>query len=198
MRLVIAAVVGTLVVFLWGLISGGGLGLWSSDLRNLPEAQGVMPAIQSSVPATGSYLFPPRPEVPEWDDDQARKAWQGVAETGPTGILLIRPGGSSPRATSMFVTGATLEFAGSLLVAIVLSIAGTAGIGFGGRMALGLSMVAFAVIAGVLVPSNFLELPADWTRSMAGEVAVGWGLAVISIGLVLRTPRRTGRHHSRS
>ena len=199
MRLVIAAVVGTIVVFSWGFFSGGGPGLWSSELRDLPEGAGaqIVPAIQSGIPKTGSYLFPPRSLAPDWDDGEARKAWQDAAEKGPTGIILVRPGGVRPMATAMFVTGVTLEFAGSLLLAAILSIAGSAGIGFGGRMALGLSMVAFAVIAGVLVPSNFMQLPADWTRSMGGELAISWGLAVIAIGFVLRPSRRPGRHHGR-
>lgn len=197
MRLVIAAVVGTIVVFLWGFFAGGGLGLWSSELRDLPkgaEAR-ITTTVQSDVPSTGSYLFPSRPRVLEGDDGQA---WQKAAENGPAGILLVRPSGVRPMATGMFITGLSLQFAASLLVAVILSIAGSTGIGFGGRMALGLSMVAFAVIAGVLVPSNQMQLPADWTRSMAGELAIGWGLAVMAIGLVLGSSRRTGRHHGRA
>ncbi|MAC19312.1 MAG: hypothetical protein CMJ23_06450 [Phycisphaerae bacterium] len=199
MRLVIAAVVGTIVVFLWGFFAGGGLGLWSSELRDLPEgaeAQ-ITSAIQSNVPSTGSYLFPPRPPVSDGDDGQARQAWQKAAENGPTGILLVRPSGVRPLAAGRLITGLSLQFAGSLLLAVILSIAGSTGIGFGGRLVLGLSMVAFAVIAGVLIPSNQMQLPADWTRSMVGEPAIGWGLAVIAIGIAVRSSRRTGRHHGR-
>ncbi len=198
MRTIMAAVVGTLAVFLWGLVSWGGLELWSKDLQNLPNADRLLPEIREAVPATGAYAFPPRPAPPADADAStvaaAEEAWVKRAEAGPVGILLVRPAGATPMPASMFVTGIVLEFAGALLLAVILSVSTRAGVGLGGRLLLGFGIVVFGIVAGVLVPSNFMLLPAGWTRAMAGDFAIGWGLAVIAISLVVRTPRRGGRH----
>ncbi|MEE2973597.1 MAG: hypothetical protein VX672_10760 [Planctomycetota bacterium] len=198
MRTIMAAVVGTLAVFLWGLVSWGGLELWSKDLQSLPNADRLLPEIRAAVPATGAYAFPPRPDPPADADAStvaaAEEAWVKRAEAGPVGILLVRPAGATPMSASMFVTGIVLEFAGALLLAVILSVSTRAGVGLGGRLLLGFGIVVFGIVAGVLVPSNFMLLPAGWTRAMAGDFAIGWGLAVIAISLVVRTPRRGGRH----
>ena len=198
MRPIMAAVAGTVVVFLWGFVSWAGLELWSDDLQDLPNADRLMPEIREAVPATGAYAFPPRPDLaPDADAsaiEAADRAWVERAEAGPVGVLLVRPGGATPMPASMFVTGIILEFAGALLLTVILSISTRAGVGLGGRLLLGFGIVVFGVVAGVLVPSNFMLLPAGWTRAMAGDFAIGWGLAVVAIALIVRAPRRSGRH----
>lgn len=198
MRTIMAAVVGTLVVFLWGFVSWVGLELWSQDLQALPNEDRLLPAIREAVPATGAYAFPSRPDLPADADASAvaaaEEAWVKQAEAGPLGVLLVRPAGATPMPASMFVTGIVLEFAGALLLAVILTVSARAGVGFGGRLLLGFGIVVFGIVAGVLVPSNFMLLPAGWTRAMAGDFAIGWGLAVIAIALLARAPRRSGRH----
>ena len=75
----------------------------------------------------------------------------------------------------------------------MLATAARAGHGPVGRMAIGIAIVGFAVIAGVLVPSNFMMNPAGWVRAMAGDLAIGWGLAVLAISIIVRAPRTGGR-----
>ena len=62
MRLILASIVGTVIVFAWGGLSWMVMDLWSNDLRELPNADALMPAIKANVGETGAYAFPPMVE----------------------------------------------------------------------------------------------------------------------------------------
>lgn len=193
MRLILASIVGTVIVFAWGGLSWMVMDLWSEDLRELPNADALMPAIKANVGATGAYAFPPLVESEGVSPEEARQAWTEQCAEGPVGILLVRPDGADTASPSMFIVGILLEFAGAMLLAVVLATAARAGHGPAGRMAIGIAIVGFAVIAGVLVPSNFMMNPAGWVRAMAGDLAIGWGLAVVAISIIVKAPRTGGR-----
>lgn len=198
MRIILAAILGTLVVFAWGAVSWIALDLWDDELRDLPQADVLMPEIRGSIDQPGAYVFPPMPvmsdDIDAEEEQRLMDAWTEASRQGPTGILLVRPDGVDPGRPSMFVFGLLLEFGGSLLVAVVLATAARAGHGLAGRVAIGAAVVGFAVISGVLVPSNFMVHPSGWVRAMTGDLAVGWGLATLVIALVVKSPARGGRH----
>ena len=97
-------------------------------------------------------------------------------------------------APSMYVRGVLLEFAGAILLAVLLAIATKAGAGYMGRLGIGVAALAFAVVSGVLVPGNFMVLPSAWTRAMAGDMILGWGLALLVMAAIVSGPRRSGRY----
>ncbi|MFM1833226.1 MAG: hypothetical protein RLZZ461_1542 [Planctomycetota bacterium] len=197
MRLIIAAIVGTVVVFVWGGLAWMALGIWDDSVENLRPADAVMAAISENVTESGVYVFPPEPEVDDPNDDAAMtaatEAWMDRMAEGPTGVLLVHPRGVKGSMEGMFATGIAMEFAGALLMAILLSIAARAGYGVGGRVAVGAAIIGFAVLSGVIVPSNFMHHPAGWVRAMAGDLAIGWGLATVIMAMIIKKPR-TSRH----
>ena len=198
MRIILAAILGTIVVFVWGAVSWIGLDLWDGELRDLPQAEVLMPEIRATIDQPGAYLFPPMPvmsdETGAEEEDRLLESWKEAARQGPTGVLLVRPDGVDPGRPSMFVFGFLLEFGGALLLSVILSIAARAGHGPAGRFAIGIAILGFAVIAAVMVPGNFMLLPSDWVKAMAGDLAIGWSLAVLVIALVIKNPSRGGRH----
>ncbi len=202
MRLIIAAVVGTVIVFIWGVVSWTMLDLWSEQIRDLPGEDATISEIAKDVPGTGAYVFPARPEVSDSaskdERAEAEQAWLERVRTGPSGVLLVHPGGYEPKPSGMFIRGLLLEFAGSFLLAVLLGIAGRAGAGYGGRLAIGIAALAFAVVGGVLVPGNFMVHPAGWTRAMAGDLILGWGLALVVMAAIVRTPKKRGGRYARS
>lgn len=198
MRILIAAVVGTVVVFVWGGLAWMALGVWDDDVENLRPADAVMTAIADTVTEPGAYVFPPEPEVENPDDEAAMtaatEAWMTAMSEGPTGVLLVHPQGIQGSEQGMFLGGLALEFAGALLLAILLSTATRAGCGFGGRLAIGAAVIGFAIVSAVLVPSNFMHHPSGWVRAMAGDLAVGWGLALVVMSAIIKTPKSARRH----
>lgn len=200
MRMILASILGTLVVFTWGFATWVVLEIWSDDLREMSPsaATEIRAAIDGTIEESGAYVFPPRPVVEDPGDAEAmaaaEAAWLDEVKAGPTGVLLVHPGGTDPMRPSMFVQGILLEFAGAFLLAVFLQMATRAGAGYGGRVAVGCGVIGFAVVAGVLVPGNFRDDPAGWTRAMAGDLAVGWGLAVLVMAAIIRPSKATRRH----
>lgn len=198
MRIVVAAIVGTIVVFVWGGLAWMALGVWDEDVRNLRPADAVMTAIAETIDEPGAYVFPPEPEVEDPNDaaamEAATAAWMEKVGTGPAGVLLVHPKGIKGSMQGMFIGGLALEFAGALLLAILLSTAARAGCGFGGRLAIGAAAIGFAIVSAVLVPSNFSSHPSGWVRAMAGDLAVGWGLALVVMASIVKMPKSTRRH----
>ena len=198
MRIIVAAILGTIVVFVWGTVSWTAFDPWGDGMKDLPRSGVLLPEIRTTISEPGAYVFPARPDTSAdaSDEERARldQAWIESMNEGPIGVLLVRPDGGEPMSISLFAFGLLLEFGGALLVAVVLSIAGQAGHGRVGRVAIGIAVVGFAVIAGVLVPGHFMLLPTDWVKAMAGDLAIGWSLAILVIALVIKSPSRGGRH----
>ena len=55
-----------------------------------------------------------------------------------------------------------------------------------------------SVVGGVLVPGNFMVHPAGWTRAMAGDLILGWGLALVVMAAIVRTPKKRAGRYARS
>ena len=198
MRIIVAAILGTIVVFVWGAVSWTVLDLWGDEIRELPASEALVSEIGSTIDEPGAYVFPPMPDPPPDASEEERaalmQAWTEASNEGPAGVLLVRPNGVEPMNPSMFIVGFLLEFGGALLISLVLAIAAQAGLGRAGRIVIGIGLVGFAVIAGVLVPGNFMILPADWVKAMAGDLAIGWSLAVVVIAFVVKSRSGGGRH----
>ena len=86
MRLIIAAMTGTIIVFTWGFVSWAVLEFWSEDIEFLPTENAS--AYQSfmgsagTIPDSGVYVFPARPELAdrsEFEDDATYESFQEVA-----------------------------------------------------------------------------------------------------------------------
>ncbi len=198
MRTFAAAVVGTIIVFVWGGLAWMALGVWDDDVRNLRPSAEVMQAISRNITEPGVYVFPPEPDVEDPDDEAAMQAatdaWMASMSEGPTGVILVHPEGIKGSMPAMFAKGIGFEFAGALLLSILLATAAKAGCGLGGRVAIGAAVIGFAVLSGVIVPSNFMHHPAGWVRAMAGDLAIGWGLAMVVMAMIIKKPR--GSRHA--
>ena len=166
MRTIVAAILGTAVVFVWEGVAWVGLDLRGDRMKEQPTPDGLLPASRAWIDDSGSCVFPSLPDVPADADGsertRQRKAWADAMVQGPVGVLLVRPKGGEPSGISMIV--------------------------------LGIAIVGFTVVAGVLVPGNFLLPPSDWVKTLAGDLAVGWSMAVLVVAVVVKSPSRSGRH----
>ncbi len=200
MRTILASILGTLIVFVWGLAAWVVLEIWSDDLRDMTPAASVeiRSSIEGVIEQPGAYVFPARPVVADPEDPSAvtaaEEAWLADVREGPTGVLLVHPDGTDPMRPSMFFRGILLQFAGAILLAVLMQMATRAGAGYGGRVAVGCGVIGFAVVAGVLVPGNFRDDPSGWVRAMAGDLAVGWGLAVLLMAAIIKPSKAIRRH----
>jgi len=189
MRIVIAAVVSAVVVFMWGFISWGMLGIWSGQVRNLPEHERVTAVLMETLPEDGAYFFPPMSDDVRHSDkairDAATERWQADHRRGPIGMIMINRAGKEPMPPSVFISALAMNFLNGILLAIVVSAVARSGANFATRFFVGLAVALFAALSTHVSNWNWFHFPADWTIAVGVDHMIGWGLACAATAVIV-------------
>ncbi len=87
MRIILAALLGGLIMFLYGALSHMVFQIGEADLKTLPDEVSSASAIGELTDADGMYFFPAMPKGKL--SDAEREAWTKRYTEGPTGMLII-------------------------------------------------------------------------------------------------------------
>lgn len=145
-RIILAGVLGGIAMFIWSSIAHMALPLGHAGIRELPNDQAVLAAMQTSIgDKDGIYFFPATGAGDNPTKQQEHEAMERYPEklaANPSGFLVYHPVGSRPMAMGKWLT---VEFLTELLESIlaVFLLAQTRIASFGGR-------VGFIFVAGIL------------------------------------------------
>jgi hypothetical protein len=189
LKIILAALVGGVVMFLWGFIAHMVLPLGEAGFKTLPHQDAVLPAISAQVKESGLYVFPwpeSPPGTPMPVNEESRKKAQDLFQSAPHGLLLFH----TPPAAML--TGGQLgtEFAtnclSSLLAATLVSMA-LGGLGsYSKRVFL---VATIGLIAGVAVniPNwNWYGFPSNFTLAQIAEHVIGFTAAGLAIAAIIK------------
>ena len=105
MRVFFGAVVGAIVVFVWGWVAWAGIDLYGFAIKGMPNEEIAVPALQANLPESGAYYFPAMPG--DMKDKAAMDAYAAKHQAGPIGksaqdlaLLLHAMAGFDPRYTT--------------------------------------------------------------------------------------------------
>ena len=184
-RIVFAAILGGLLMFVWGALSHVVLPFEREAFKQVPNEDVVLKTLASELPSAGMYAFP-------WMDisgkatPEQQKAWQQQIAAGPSGLLVFKPNGGeamSPRQlVSEFVSNVLAAFFGALLL---VQLPG----GFGRRV---LSMTAIGIAAWLSISVSQWTWYGFSSAFVLGDLVDqvgGWLLAGIGMAALLK-PRR--------
>lgn len=184
-RIVLAAIVGGFIMFIWGAFSHMVLPFERDALKPIPNEAAVLSTMGSNLTAPGMYAFP-------WIDMSGKvppaqqQEWNQKLASGPSGLLIYRPNGGesmSPRQlVSEFVSCVLAAFFGVL---ILIQLPG----GFGRRV---LSMAAIGIAAWLSISVSQWTWYGFSTPFLIGDLADqfgGWLLAGIGMAMLIK-PRR--------
>ena len=91
MKILIGAVVGAVVMFIWGFAAHMVTPLGQAGWKRLPDEPAVRTALKESIPEPGLYMFPGHePDAPREEVEAAMADWA----KGPSGILIWHPAGA--------------------------------------------------------------------------------------------------------
>src|SRR4029079_2134497 len=95
-RIVVAALVGGLAMFIWGAVSPMAPPLGEAGFQSMPPASEtvVTGALTANVPGEGMYMFPGMDENAR-KTDAGREEWMRRYAAGPTGLLIYHPHGGA-------------------------------------------------------------------------------------------------------
>jgi len=190
MKILLAAILGSIVMFIWTSVAHMALPLGEAGIGEIPNESDVLNAMQSKIgEQTGLYIFPGLGVGQNATRQEKSEAMKHMAEklaANPSGILMYHAPGLR------FELGKRLgiEFGTELLEAIlvVFLLAQTRIASFAGR-------VSFVLIAGILAAIatnvsywNWYGFPSVYTASYMLIQIVGFFLVGVVAALVL--PKR--------
>ena len=91
-RRVLAAIAGGVVVFVWSALSHTALGLGTAGISTIPNEERVAQALRGAIAEPGLYFLPGFDTSHKMTAEE-QKAWTEKYRRGPSGILVIQPGG---------------------------------------------------------------------------------------------------------
>ncbi len=181
MKSLVAAIVGGLVVFVWGAISHMALPIGTMGLSTLPDEQPVLEVLKQKVPQDGMYFVPGMD--PKNKDPEYQKAWQAKYQAGPSGLLIVHPRGMQPMSPRLLATELASNIAAAWVVAIVL--AGMAG-GAGRRMGVAALLGLFAWLSLSVSYWNWYGYPVAYVVGEGLDQVIGWALGGLAMAKLVR------------
>ena len=181
-RVLLAGLLGGIAMFAWTSLAHMVLPLGEAGIKEIPNEQGVLSAMQTSLGATpGFYFFPGTGLGPDATMQQKRGAMDQYGQklaANPSGILIYHPPGAKPLTAGQLATEFFTELIEALLAVILLSQT---------RLTSFASRLGFVIVAGMLATIatnvsywNWYGFPATYTAAYMMTGVVGF----ICLGLV--------------
>jgi hypothetical protein len=181
-RIILAAVLGGIMVFLWGAVSHMLLPTGMMGIQSLPNEEAVLPALKGSVTQPGLYFFPGM-DMSRKPTAEEQAAWNAKYSAGPTGILVLAPVGVKPLAPALLIIELLTNIAAAFVLAWILARM-LPSVATGGHI--GALFGLFAWLSLSLSYWNWYKFPTPFIAAEAIDQIVGWLLGGLVIGFILR------------
>ena len=181
-RRLLAAIAGGIVVFIWSAVSHMALGLGSAGIRTLPNEERMAQAIRGVVTEPGLYFFPGMDPSRKMTPEEER-AWTERYRRGPSGLLVVQPGGRDPMEPTQFVVELLADILAAGVAAFLLAGLGGPLLARAGAVGL-LGLFEWADLS--VSYWNWYKFPTLYTGAALVEQVVGWTLAGLVMALMLR------------
>lgn len=176
-KLILSAVLGGVVLFVWGFISHGVLTWYSTQMRTFTNQDQVEEAIVAGVSGSGLYYLPNlRPEEQSLAGEERAAAEAALGERwlrGPVVVAFVRIG-SGPSYTTRLVIQFLIGVAVSLVASWLLL--QTSLVGFGRRIVFVVGLGLTTVIWAKLPSWNWYEVPTMWTLAETLDTVIAAAL----------------------
>ena len=180
-RILIAGVIGGIVMFVWGAVTHLTLPSQTFGVNLLQNDQPVMDAMQQSIFEPGMYAFPGIATGSE-SDPAALELWTERSKAGPVGVIMYKPGGTTPMSPMQLgielVTNILAALLGAFIAQRIVK-------GFGRRF---LILTLLGPIAWLTVNAsywNWYHFPTDFTVAALVDETLTWMVTAIAISIVL-------------
>ena len=176
MRIVIAALIGAIVMFMWGAAAHMALKLGDRGVHYGTPYQATLAALKQDAGQGAGIYYLPSVAEDKMTDPAAITALNADPAAQGYAWVVYAPGGNpgnvnmGPNLGKQFVT----DFLSALIAAFVLSL--VIG-GFGKRVAVATLMGVFAWLVVSVTYWNWYLFPLDYTLGLLGKFAIGWALA---------------------
>lgn len=184
MRVIIAAVVGGALLFLWGFVAHMLLPFSENAMKQIPNETAVVESLRGNITEDGVYFVPYMNYMKASEADQ--KAFAEKIANGPSGLLVLRTHHDMDMMPEL-----PYEAISNVLAALVaaLAVAGLGIRGYGRRVGV---IFAFGVVAWLSISVSQWTWYGFSTEFLISDLVDQWGgwlLAGLGMAAVLK-PRR--------
>src|SRR5215469_4886467 len=175
MRVLVAALMGGIVMFLWGAIAHMALGLGNVGMRQPVSEDTVLASLH---PGLGNY--PGVYILPSVDPDKMRDkatmdAYSAKSKVSPYAFMVYLPQGED---LSDMSAQLPRQWASDTLSALALAfVMGLAAFSFMTRLSIALAAPVFAWLSTLVPYWNWYRFPTNFTLAALIEQVIGWLLA---------------------
>ncbi len=178
MRVLIAALLGAVVLFLWEFVAHMLLPVGQMGMRLPQNENGVLQAIATDLPKPGIYILPSL-DPAKMSDAAAVQAYKAKTASNPLAFVVVSSAGQDltdmgQNLAEQFAS----DFLGAVLAALVL---GATAWGFGARVLGSAAFGVFGWLENIVPLWNWYRFPSDFMVGNLIEQGVGWLLAGIAI-----------------
>ncbi len=178
-RYVIAILVGTLVMFLWGGLSHMVI-FKGTGFKPLPNEDHLMKAMSENVKEQGLYMFPATGFSSLTKEQEA--AWENKFRNGPAGLLIYRPIGGNPFSLGKLITQLFTNLLSVLIAVILASLIYT---GYWKRVLLVSLLGILACTAVSSIYWNWYEFPTSFFTAQILDMLIGFFLVGLAISKII-------------
>jgi hypothetical protein len=188
-RIILAGVLGGIAMFIWTSLAHMALPLGDAGVRELPNEQAVLTALQTGLGDKGGLYFFPGLGVGDnptkQQKSEAMTRYPEKLANNPSGFLMYHPTGARSLAMGKWLT---IEFLTELLEALlaVFLLAQTRIVSFGGRVGFVFIVGIVAAIATNVSYWNWYGFPGIYTAAYMFTQIVGFLCVGLVAALVLR------------
>jgi hypothetical protein len=185
-RILLAALLGGITIFIWGALAHTVLGIGELGVKEMPNEALVIAGLRMAVPDSGLYLFPTAGAMSARSSGERHEDYKVFTEKfegGAHGFLVFHPSGASMAMGRSLFIEFVLNFLQALLLAWLLSKT-TALAGYFPR-------VIFVTLAGLLAAIsvniqywNWYQFPGDYTFGYILTALIGFFLAGLVIARI--------------
>lgn len=190
MRILIAALTGGTLLWLWGAVAHMFLPIGEMGHRIAVEQDAAIAALQASATSGDGVYMIPGMSSEQWADETARNAFTAKYAKTPYALVVYRPGGN-PGIASMGPALAK-HWLTCVLGALIAAWALTLASGFGQRVMLAAGLGLFSWLAVNVPYWNWYLFPTEFTIGAALDQVIGWAIA--GLGMAWWLGRRQRSH----
>lgn len=183
-QIIIGGIVGGITLFFWGFISWAVMDWHFYTVQHDEGTRAVVANIETQLPETGVYYFPPLA------DDQHDAA--GMAEyaeefkSGPHGMIFYTAEHGEMMSPARLGRGFLADIIASMMATILLVMALPNLPNYKSRATFVTALGVFALMSVHLVNGIFHDMPMTWTAGVGLDLVVSWLLVGLLLGAIIR------------
>ncbi|WP_430390247.1 hypothetical protein [Dyella sp. 20L07] len=189
MRVLVAALMGGIVMFLWGAIAHMALGLGDAGMRQPVNEDVVLSSLHQGLGEQPGVFILPSIDPAKMHDKAVMEAYSAKSKASPYAWVVYMPQGDD---LSDMSGQLPRQWASDTLSALALAfVMGLAAFSFIKRMSIAVAAALFAWLSTLVPYWNWYRFPTSLTLAVLIEQIIGWLLAGAVMAWWLGRRRKT-------